>query len=63
MRLIRNKGAADSIILYDNSISEVLTQEEAYSEFMKDQSMAAPQLFNFRYFQQRSSKLKQDQLP
>ncbi len=59
LRLIRNKAAADSITLYDNSISEVLTQEGAYSEFMKDQIRAAQQLFNFKYFQQRSSKLKQ----
>ncbi|MGZ5191392.1 MAG: hypothetical protein ACXWCZ_10255, partial [Flavisolibacter sp.] len=61
LRLIKNKSAADNITLYDNSISDVLTQEGSYAEFMKDQIKVAQQLFNFKYFQQRSSKLNQAQ--
>lgn len=63
LRLIRNKTAADNITLYDNSINEVLTQEGAYSEFMKEQIKAAQLLFNFKYFQQRFSKVKPETGP
>ena len=58
LRLIRNKAAADSITLYDNSVSDVLTQEMAYAEFMKDQIKVAQMIFNLKYFQHHTTKVK-----
>ena len=50
MRLIRKKGAADSIILYDD-VAKKLFDQQAYYELYQNKSVdIADQLFNFQRF-------------
>ena len=56
MRLIRTRGAVDSIIMYDDAAKKLIDQQTYYEMYQNKSVDLAIQIFDFQYFNFRNTK-------
>jgi hypothetical protein len=62
MRLIRKRAAVDSVITYDDEAKKLADQRGAYEHYLNNWAEQAEQIFNLRYMDTQTSKLKVEML-